>query len=482
MNNEKTKEEFQLTPNQLQVFNLLLDFINNNKVSIFILCGYAGTGKTTMMKEVIHVLEQRELAFSLLASTGRAAKILSNATNHSASTIHSLIYKFSDLNQDMNKLVTQREQEGIDKSGQLLLNFSLTPITYQEDSRYYIIDESSMISDVMDKNATQANFGSGKLLADLLEFDRKGKFVFVGDICQLPPVLQSFSPALSDEYIKQTYGKSVIKVELKEIVRQSKDNDLILSSQKIRHLYMHPPVCTWGKFPLRGYKHIHLYPSQYTLLGAYIKKLQQNGYNKVTMITYSNKACTDLTHIIRPALGFSSSQITVGDLLLVTQNNLISGLMNGDMVTIREIGIRKRLAGLTFVYVTVQELFSGKIYSQLLIEDIVYGSTINLTQTQQKELFVDFFLRMKRKGISQKSEKFRTAMITDPYLNALRAVFGYVLTCHKAQGGEWDDVYLDIPRKISREPKAATYQWLYTAMTRARNDLHIVDDFYIANL
>ena len=482
MNNEKTKEEFQLTPNQLQVFNLLLDFINNNKASIFILCGYAGTGKTTMMKEVIHVLEQRELAFSLLASTGRAAKILSNATNHSASTIHSLIYKFSDLNQDMNKLVTQREQEGIDKSGQLLLNFSLTPITYQEDSRYYIIDESSMISDVMDKNATQANFGSGKLLADLLEFDRKGKFVFVGDICQLPPVLQSFSPALSDEYIKQTYGKSVIKVELKEIVRQSKDNDLILSSQKIRHLYMHPPVCTWGKFPLRGYKHIHLYPSQYTLLGAYIKKLQQNGYNKVTMITYSNKACTDLTHIIRPALGFSSSQITAGDLLLVTQNNLISGLMNGDMVTIREIGIRKRLAGLTFVYVTVQELFSGKIYSQLLIEDIVYGSTINLTQTQQKELFVDFFLRMKRKGIPQKSEKFRTAMITDPYLNALRAVFGYVLTCHKAQGGEWDDVYLDIPRKISREPKAATYQWLYTAMTRARNDLHIVDDFYIANL
>ena len=482
MNNEKTKEEFQLTPNQLQVFNLLLDFINNNKASIFILCGYAGTGKTTMMKEVIHVLEQRELAFSLLASTGRAAKILSNATNHSASTIHSLIYKFSDLNQDMNKLVTQREQEGIDKSGQLLLNFSLTPITYQEDSRYYIIDESSMISDVMDKNATQANFGSGKLLADLLEFDRKGKFVFVGDICQLPPVLQSFSPALSDEYIKQTYGKSVIKVELKEIVRQSKDNDLILSSQKIRHLYMHPPVCTWGKFPLRGYKHIHLYPSQYTLLGAYIKKLQQNGYNKVTMITYSNKACTDLTHIIRPALGFSSSQITAGDLLLVTQNNLISGLMNGDMVTIREIGIRKRLAGLTFVYVTVQELFSGKIYSQLLIEDIVYGSTINLTQTQQKELFVDFFLRMKRKGISQKSEKFRTAMITDPYLNALRAVFGYVLTCHKAQGGEWDDVYLDIPRKISREPKATTYQWLYTAMTRARNDLHIVDDFYIANL
>ena len=479
MSNEKTKENFQLTPNQQQVFNLLLDFINNHEASIFILCGYAGTGKTTMMKEVIHVLEGQKRSFSLLASTGRAAKILSNATGHSASTIHSLIYKFSDLNQDMNQLVTRREQEGVDKTGQLLLTFSLTPVSYREDSRYYIIDESSMISDVIDKNATQANFGSGKLLADLLEFDKKGKFIFVGDICQLPPVLQSFSPALSDEYIKQTYGKSAIKVELKEIVRQSKDNDLILSSQKIRHLYMHPPVCTWGKFPLRGYKHIHLYSSQYTLLGAYIQQLQQKGYNKVTMITHSNKACTDLTHIIRPALGFSNPQITVGDLLLVTQNNLISGLMNGDMITIREIGIRKRLAGLTFVYVTLQELFSGKVYSQLLIEDIVYGSTINLTQTQQKELFIDFFLRMKQKGIYQQSEKFKAAMRTDPYLNALRAVFGYVLTCHKAQGGEWDDVFLDIPRRISREPKATTYQWLYTAMTRARNDLHIVDDFYI---
>ena len=116
MSNEKTKENFQLTPNQQQVFNLLLDFINNHEASIFILCGYAGTGKTTMMKEVIHVLENQKRSFSLLASTGRAAKILSNATGHSASTIHSLIYKFSDLNQDMNQLVTRREQEGIDKT------------------------------------------------------------------------------------------------------------------------------------------------------------------------------------------------------------------------------------------------------------------------------------------------------------------------------------------------------------------------------
>lgn len=481
MESKKSKnKKLILTDNQQQVLDALIGFIRDKEAKIFILCGYAGTGKTTMMKVFIEELERRNQPFSLLASTGRAAKILSNATGHLSSTIHSLIYKFDDLNQNMETLVAQREKSGVDKSGQLLLNFLLAPVEeYQGESKYYIIDESSMISDVTDKNATQAYFGSGRLLADLLAFDSKGKFVFVGDVCQLPPILQENSPALSSGYIRETYGIAVEKKELTEIVRQDFGNDLILSAQKMRNLYMHPPVCTWGKFPLRGYQHIHLYPSQYNLLGAYIKDVKKKGYNAVTMLTQSNKACMELTQIIRPALGFHSSRIEIGDLLLVTQNNYISGLMNGDMVKVKEIGKRIERACLTFVYVEVEELFTGKAYSQLMIEDIVYGSMINLTQTQQKELFIDFFIRMKEKGISQKSEAFKKAMLTDPYLNALRVVFGYVLTCHKAQGGEWEDVYLDIPRRISREPKAATYQWLYTAMTRARDTLHIVDDFYV---
>lgn len=481
MESKKSKnKKLVLTDNQQQVLDALIGFIRDKEAKIFILCGYAGTGKTTMMKVFIEELERRNLPFSLLASTGRAAKILSNATGHLSSTIHSLIYKFDDLNQNMETLVAQREKSGVDKSGQLLLNFLLAPVEeYSGESKYYIIDESSMISDVTDKNATQAYFGSGRLLADLLTFDSKGKFVFVGDVCQLPPILQVNSPALSSGYIRETYGIAVEKKELKEIVRQDFGNDLILSAQKMRNLYMHPPVCTWGKFPLRGYQHIHLYPSQYNLLGAYIENVKKKGYNAVTMLTQSNKACMELTHLIRPALGFHSSRIEIGDLLLVTQNNYISGLMNGDMVKVKEIGMRSERAGLTFVYIEVEELFTGKVHSQLMIEDIVYGSMINLTQTQQKELFIDFFIRMKEKGIRQKSEAFKKAMLTDPYLNALRVVFGYVLTCHKAQGGEWEEVYLDIPRRIAREPKAATYQWLYTAMTRARDTLHIVDDFYV---
>ena len=167
-------KELVLTGSQQQVLEALIGFIRDKVTKIFILCGYAGTGKTTMMKVFIKELERRNLPFSLLASTGRAAKILSNVTGHLASTIHSLIYTFDDLNQNMENLVEQREKSGVDKSGQLLLNFLLTPVEdYPGESRYYIVDESSMISDVMDKNATQAYFGSGRLLADLLAFDPK---------------------------------------------------------------------------------------------------------------------------------------------------------------------------------------------------------------------------------------------------------------------------------------------------------------------
>lgn len=402
------KSKLKLTANQQQVFDSLIEFIRDKSAKIFILCGYAGTGKTTMMKALIDELQRRNLPFSLLASTGRASKILSNATGYTASTVHSQIYKFDDLNQNMDNLVAQREKTGVDKSGQLLLNFYLAPVDeYTGESQYYIVDEASMISDVAEKNATQACFGSGKLLADLLVFDRKGKFVFVGDVCQLPPVLQTQSPALSSGYIKREYALPVVKFELTEIVRQNRDNDLISSAQKMRDLYMHPPVCTWGKFPLSGYEHILLYPSQEALLKAYIDKIKEKGYNKVTMITQSNRACVSLTNLIRPVLGMTSPKIEVGDLLLVTQNNYISGLMNGDMVVIKEIGKRREVAGLTFVYVKVQELFTEKEYAQLMIENIVYSSMINLTQVEQKELFVDFFLRMRRKGIKQKSLELR---------------------------------------------------------------------------
>lgn len=470
--------QITLTNDQKRVFNMLIDFIQSKTVKVFILCGYAGTGKTTMMRYFINELKRRNELYSLHASTGRAAKILSNATGINASTVHSLLYKFTDFNQDLEEFSNHIKAE---KGGQLLLQFSTSKAdrAINKDTKYYIIDEASMLSDLEDPNPSQAIFGSGKLLQDLFNYDEFGKFIFVGDVAQLPPVKATFSPALSADYIKTHYHIKTVYTELTQIMRQSDDNDLVKSANKVRLLYSNPPIVKWGRFPLRNYIHIKIKANQIDLLNAYIKDIQTNGYNQSTMITKSNKLCSLFTKAIRPALGFNNECLCVGDLLMITQNNLISGLMNGDLVRVIQIGHRIQRANLTFLHIEVEELFTMKRYSQLLIEDIIYGQQINLSQSQQQELFMDFYYRMKNKKIKQSSPLFNENMLTDKYLNALRAVYGYVLTCHKAQGGEWKNVYLDIPRNMAFTPTAATYQWLYTAMTRASDTLHICNDFFI---
>lgn len=468
-----------LTQGQQKAFDSFKTFLHSKNDRVFILKGYAGTGKTTLVKRFIALLQQREQAFTLLASTGRAAKILTNATDFPAKTVHSQIYTFTDLNQDLEKVADERETVKVDKSGQLLLNFELTPKDETEETCIYIVDEASMIADAVEKNATQALFGSGKLLSDLFKYDMRSKYVFVGDMCQLPPVAQSLSPALSAEYISEHFGYHCVQEELTEVVRQSADVDIVRSAHRMRNLYYNPQPWKWAKFPMRGFKDIHILNSQATLINEYIKRVKQFGFNKATMLGFSNKQCDTTTQILRPAFGHHTSTLEVGDLLLVTQNNLLSGLMNGDLVVVEEVTVQERRAGMTFLNVSVKELFTQKSFSQLMIADVLYGNQTNLTQHQQKELFVDYYYRMKDKGIGQSSPQFNKTMLKDPYLNALRAVYGYALTCHKAQGGEWDHVFLDIPRNVPALEKPYVYQWLYTAMTRARKALYIVDDFWV---
>lgn len=479
---EDAEESFVMTSCQHKAHDNFKAFIKDTASRVFILKGYAGTGKTTMMKQFVKLLSEGKCHFSLLASTGRAAKILANATGLKTLTVHGEIYKFRDLNQDLEMVTKQREETKVDSTGQLMLNFELTPKVYLEENpptHYYIVDEASMLSDEIDRNAVQAQFGSGRLLKDLMDYDTMGKFIFVGDVCQLPPITQSISPALSKGYMENTFGIKVYESELTEIVRQSKGNDIALSAQKMRHLYYNPQQMKWAKFPFRGYKNIHILSSQMELMHHYISNVKKNGFNSATMLTQQNAQCLKTTELLRPSFGIMSQVVSKGDLLLVTQNNFVSGLMNGDLVVLEDVIIMEKRAGLTFLKVTVRELFTGKNYSQLMIADIVYGNQTNLTAPQQKELYIDFYYRMKAKGIKQKTKQFKDAMCTDPYLNALRAVFGYVLTCHKAQGGEWDTVYLDIPRSLPIQQKPYIYQWVYTAMTRARKELYIVDDFWV---
>jgi ATP-dependent exoDNAse (exonuclease V) alpha subunit len=464
-------EKIKLTKGQERTIKELEKFFYSNTTRVFIIKGYAGTGKTTLIKEIIDRLGTMEATVVLLASTGRASKILSNITKYQTKTIHGEIYRYSDFNQDLESIAETRESQKVDKTGQLYLTFGLCRAD-QKKVYFYIIDESSMIGEKKEKNVTQALFGSGQLLVDLLQYDPCGKFIFVGDVCQLPPINETFSPALSAAHFKRHYAVEAQEIELTEIVRQKMGNDIIGASQKIRALYANPPQTKWAKFPLRGRKNIKIFPNQVSMLSDYVQRMKREGYNNTTLICRSNKSCNILTSLIRPALGLTQPTLQKGDLLLVTQNNYISGLMNGDLVEVVDVGIRHKRAQLTFLHVEVKELHTQRVYSQLLIEEIVYHGQINLTQEQQKELFIDYYYRMKEKGIKQNSMDFRNTMLTDIYLNALRTVYGFALTCHKAQGGEWDHVYLDLNWMFSIP---SSYQWLYTAITRAKTQLYLTE-------
>lgn len=469
---------FRLSHDQECAMARFTEFLNGT-CKVFILKGYAGTGKTTIVKEMIKALAGRRYHYQLLASTGRAAKVLQDSVGETASTIHSCIYTYHDFNQDIERIVEERKQKGEDSQGQLLLEFGLNVVDSPQNPICYIVDEASMVSDTVDGSPCQAVFGTGRLLTDLLDHDPMGKYVFIGDECQLPPVRQPYSPALSADYFREHFHLTAMEVTLTEIKRQAQDNDIVIAAHKLRALYEHPQPWAWAKFPMRGYRHVHLLDSQAELLHGYIQRVAQHGYEDSTLICYTNRQCNTLTHIIRPALGFTSPTLQRGELLLVTQNNCLCGLVNGDMVVVDEVLAQEHCAGLTFLKVSFHEQLTGRKFSQLLIADVLYANQTNLSSPQQKELFIDFYIRMKKKGLKQKSEMFKKAMRSDPYLNALRAVWGFALTCHKVQGGEWNHVFLDIPRSFPKTEKPYVYQWVYTAMTRAREELYVVKDFYI---
>ena len=305
----------------------------------------------------------------------------------------------------------------------------------------------------------------------------------------MPPIEEYYSPALMKNYFEETFAIKAEEAQLTEIMRQQGVSGIVDASKLIRKMYNAAPESDlmyggqklWGNLPFRRYKDIQLHPQLEDMLDDYVEKVRKKGLNSAVCICKSNSACSKLSTIIRNKLGYVDGGIQQGDLLLVIQNNMMTGLMNGDMVTVEEISPKfVTRARLTFRQVKVKELFTGITYTTLMIEEVVYQNRLNLDSSQQQELFLDFIIRMREKGITQKQKKaFYSAMADDPYLNALRCVYGYAITCHKSQGGEWDDVYVHVPRNITLNPTKQTYQWIYTSMTRAKTTLHMIDDFYI---
>ena len=477
-----------LTPSQQEALDSMLDFVHSDESKVFILNGYAGTGKTTLMRFLVKRLGEEKRNYRLLASTGRAAKVLSNMTESGGdtSTIHSMIYTFSGLNKDLS----DKQDLTVDKTGQLLLVFEPSGIDEENTPEtVYIVDEASMVSDQAPFSSTQAEFGTGRVLNDLLNYDRRpmSKYIFVGDPCQLPPIQEYYSPALMATYFQRVFNIEPQVAELTEIMRQEDTSSIIGVSKKIREYYAASPKDekgyirkAWGKLPFYGHDDILFHSSEEEMLGEYANEVRRHGIERSICICYSNKRALGMSLWVRQQLHRPPSRMVEGDILQVIQNNYGTGLMNGDFVKVVEIiGSERMIANIRFMKVKVQELYSSRTSVSLMMVDLLYQPRPNLTEEQQTSLFINFIGRMKRMGITQKKKReFNDAMLTDPYLNALRCVYGYAVTCHKAQGGEWDDVYIDFPRNITLNPTKGKWQWVYTAITRAKERIHVKDDFY----
>lgn len=500
---------FTLTPSQENALNKMRHFITDSSDRCFVLRGYAGTGKTTIMRFLLDFIDkenepiedyENQYEVQLLSTTGRAAKILSNYTGRAARTIHSMIYNFTGFNKDLSDIDEKKATP--DETGQLFICWDPTSVDENQQGKIiYIIDESSMISDTETKRVIQSKFGSGKLLSELLYFDTRptSKFIFVGDPCQLPPIEGTSSPALDPDYLRSVHHQGVQEAMLTEVMRQQDGNRLTIAASNIRTQWKNAPEDKsfyvnkkqlWGMLPLRIYanKEILFFEKKEDMINDYSNNIKLNGYNDSVFICNSNTQCAEISSQLRKEYGFKKI-LEKGDLLMVTQNQIITGLMNGDFVEVVNVsnstestfidnpkGYAYRTE-LGFREVTVKELFTGKEYTTMLLEHTLNA---NIDERLQTGLYLDFIIRMRRKGITQKKYKeFKRALETDPYLNALRCSYGYAVTCHKAQGGEWRKVYIDFGRRnFFLNPTKESYQWLYTALTRAKQQACFVSDFY----
>lgn len=465
----------KLNTKQQQVFDQLKKFVKDTVVDTFILNGYAGTGKTFLVQHFAAYLKKNKIKFKLLASTGRAAAVLRGKTDFETSTIHGALYKFAEVTGDDASIP---DDAPADAFGQMTLRFE----AYGQlpENCIYIVDESSMIASEFTESNSYAQFGSGCLLPDMLHAIGKNKIIFVGDPAQLPPVFQLHSPALDKNWLNQN-GRMTVIATLDEIMRTEDGNDILEVASAIREQIGVVPNSRWIKMPALGKNNCRVLPDPNTVFLEYFTKFLQFGPKKCVAVAHSNKACNYLNRYFRKKLfPNKDSLLEVGEVLMVAQNNYLVPLTNGDFVEIVQLGEISERAGLQFRNVRVRHIDSEKEYQIKLALDPFAGSLANLSPDQQRDLMIDFSRRMRRKGIRPKSEQYNEAMRKDAYLNSLRATYGYVVTCHKAQGGEWKEVFLFLDKGMYGYMSAdAMRRWWYTAVTRAKENLYLHQDFWI---
>lgn len=427
--------------------------------TLFLLRGYAGTGKTSLVGALVKALTQLQSKVVLLAPTGRAAKVFARYAGHPAYTIHRRIYRQKSYSPDMEGFLV----------GENLAKHTL-----------FIVDEASMIA-----NASGAGdgavYGTGRLLDDLVEYVYSGehcRLILLGDTAQLPPVGQERSPAL-DAGVLQGYGLAVQEYELREVARQAAESGILTNATRLREEMEQVPL-PMPRLRVQGY------PDVEALIGEYLVERISDSYDRVGLdetivITRSNKRANIFNQGIRNQILYREEELTAGDLLLVAKNNYfwskeykeIDFIANGDVARVVRVMKRTEMYGFRFADVLLHFPDLEVEMEAKILLDTLSSDSPTLTREQQESLLAqvmaDYY------DITTRREKFKR-LKSDPWFNALQVKYAYGVTCHKAQGGQWKHVYIDMG--YIQQGAALSldfYRWLYTAFTRATEKIWLVN-------
>lgn len=451
-------KSFKHTPTagQVKLFGLLEQFIEDEEErTVFVLKGFAGTGKTTILGSFIKTLPGYGWKYVLLAPTGRAAKVMANYTGGKAQTIHRKIYKQKEDNHSGN------------------LVFELQP--NKEEGTIYIVDEASMIADTRE-------FGSNGLLHDLINYVFDGtenKLMLIGDEAQLPPVSMPLSPALDVAHIQDYYYTKVFTTTLKDVMRQEANSGILTNATLLRdQLGIEKPEI---QLITKGFRDV------FKMTGEKLEDGIRYAYDKygienTIILTRSNRNAVQYNRLIRNQINYSDSELDNGDILMVVKNNYTvlgedseAGFVaNGEFAIVKRIGREEEMHGFRFQNVTLQliDYPEEPAFESLIILDTLYSNSPSLSQEENKKLYEsvaqDYFW--------VKSKRERNKMIKeDKYMSALQVKFAYALTCHKAQGGQWNAVFIDQIYLPNQEIDVEIVRWLYTAITRGISEVFFVN-------
>lgn len=459
----------KLTNQQQQVLTQIKEFMKNDS-SVFILRGCAGTGKTTMVKQIADYVSTFKEEVFLMAPTGRAARILQEKTGFEATTIHKRIYESAGI----------KIEKGTDIAD---IKFKYHfPIKETKKQIVAIVDEASMISSRTQKQEL-FEFGTDNLMDDLLTFARPnfgGKIIFVGDPFQLPPVGDSASQALNANFFK-TKNLKVEEAELTEVLRQGKDSLILKNATLIREL-LKKEMRNQLVFKEKEAEVESLSPENF--LPKYMEARKKSGRNDCVIISFSNRTTAIYNKEIRKELyGEEIPPLKVGDILMIVQNNYSLNKMNGEFVQVSSVGeetqqsapvyveeggvkVRKNIT-LNFIKISITNTPQEPLECYLL-KDLLNNEKATLSIDEEKALYINFCIR--HKNLNPKSVAFADALQKDPFYNCLKAKYGYAVTGHKCQGGEWAKAFVDYTGRTGLSTDCL--RWAYTATTRARKELY----------